>query len=121
MVLLRAGVNDLHNGKSVQTVFADYKEFAATVHAALPATEIVFIALSPTIARWGQRDQEKELNRQVLEYSRSRPYLKYIESSDISLGPDGRPRPELFVADKLHFSAEGYKLLAERVRSFLAQ
>ncbi len=30
---------------------------------------------------------------------------------------DGKPRPELFIKDKLHFNAEGYKLLAERVRA----
>jgi lysophospholipase L1-like esterase len=35
------------------------------------------------------------------------------------LGPDGQPRPELFVADKLHFNAAGYKLLAEKVRPFV--
>ncbi len=35
------------------------------------------------------------------------------------LGADGKPRPELFVADKLHFSDAGYKLLAERVRPYL--
>ena len=28
-------------------------------------------------------------------------------------------RPELFVADQLHFNAEGYKLLIPRVRPFL--
>jgi lysophospholipase L1-like esterase len=35
------------------------------------------------------------------------------------LGADGKPRPELFRADKLHFSAAGYQLLAERVRPYL--
>ena len=38
----------------------------------------------------------------------------------ITLGADGLPRPELFVADQLHFSPAGYRLLAERVRTFLA-
>jgi lysophospholipase L1-like esterase len=38
---------------------------------------------------------------------------------DISLNPDGQARPELFVKDRLHFNADGYKLLAARVRPFL--
>jgi len=37
------------------------------------------------------------------------------------LGADGQPRPELFIADKLHLSAAGYKLLAECVRPFLSK
>ncbi len=121
MILLRAGGNDLHNGKSVETVFANYKEFAAKVHAGLPKAEIVFIALSPSIARWGQHEKEKALNQLVEQFSKQAPYLKYIEDYDLPLGPDGKARPELFVADGLHFNAEGYKLLAQRVRSFLAQ
>jgi lysophospholipase L1-like esterase len=35
------------------------------------------------------------------------------------LDAEGRPRPELLAADRLHFSPEGYKLLAERVRPYL--
>jgi lysophospholipase L1-like esterase len=35
------------------------------------------------------------------------------------LGTNGEPRAELFVGDKLHFNAEGYKLLVERVRPYL--
>jgi len=121
MVILRAGGNDLHNGKSVEAVFADYKEFAATVHAALPAAQIVYLALSPSVARWEQHDKEKALNDLVEQYTKQAPYLKYIEDYDIALGPDGKARPELFVADKLHFNAAGYKLLAEKVRAFLAK
>jgi lysophospholipase L1-like esterase len=55
----------------------------------------------------------------VKEYARHTPHLKYIETSDMVLGADGKPRPELFRADKLHFRAAGYRLLAERVRPFL--
>jgi lysophospholipase L1-like esterase len=120
-VLLRAGGNDLHNGKSVETVFNDYKEFVATVHSSLPAAQIVFIGLCPSIARWNQHEQEKGLNQLVEQYSKKCACLKYIESYDISLGPDGKPRPELFAQDKLHFSPAGYNLLAEKVRVFLAK
>ena len=35
------------------------------------------------------------------------------------LGADGKPRPELFLADQLHYNVAGYQLLAERVRPFL--
>jgi lysophospholipase L1-like esterase len=119
MIFFRSGGNDIHNGKSVEQVFNDYKEFVATVHARLPETDIVFISLSPSIARWEQHDKEKQLNDLVKAFSLGTSNLKYCEDYDIVLGPDGQPRPELFVADKQHFNAEGYKLLAERVRPFL--
>jgi lysophospholipase L1-like esterase len=31
-------------------------------------------------------------------------------------GTDNKPRSELFLKDQLHFNADGYKLLADRVR-----
>lgn len=119
MILLRAGGNDLNAGKSPERVFADFKEFVSTIHARMPRTPVVFISWCPSIARWKQADQEKTLNRLVEAYARRTPHVQYIETYDMTLGPDGRPRPELFVEDKLHLSAEGYKLLAERVRPLL--
>jgi lysophospholipase L1-like esterase len=121
MIIFRAGGNDLWAGKSPEQVFADFQEFTATVHAKLPATEIVFISWSPTPSRWKQHEQEKELNRLIEHFVRQSPHLKYIETYDLPLGPDGLPRLDLFVADQLHFNAEGYKLLADRVRPVLSK
>ncbi len=118
-IFLRAGGNDLAAGKSPEEVFADYKEFVATVHAKLPEAEINFIALSPSPSRWSQHEQEKSLNTMIEQFIGQKPHLKYIETYSLPLGTDGQPRAELFVADKLHFNAEGYKLFAEAVRPHL--
>ena len=119
MIFLRAGGNDIHNGKTAEQVFDDFKTFVATVHAKLPETEILFISLSPRIARWDERDANKKLNALVETYVKGKPRLKYIDTWSVPLDANGQPRPELFVEDKLHLSAEGYKLLAERVRPYI--
>ncbi|MGO9586419.1 MAG: hypothetical protein ACLP2Y_09505, partial [Limisphaerales bacterium] len=59
------------------------------------------------------------LNAMVEEYARRTPHLQYIETYAMVLGADGKPRPELFLADQLHYNVAGYKLLVERVRPFL--
>src|SRR5437660_196205 len=76
-IFLRAGGNDLNAGKTVEQVFTDYKDFVAKVHSKLPQTEIYFISLSPSIARWQQADKEKQLNNLMKEYIRGKPHLKY--------------------------------------------
>ncbi|TAK99051.1 MAG: hypothetical protein EPO07_11195 [Verrucomicrobia bacterium] len=119
MIFLRAGGNDIHAGKSAAEVFADYQEFVAKVHTKLPQTEIVFISQCPAPSRWKEAETNKQLNQLVEAFTKKTPRLKYIESYDLSLGPDDQPREELFRADRLHFNAEGYKLLIERVRPFL--
>ncbi len=120
-VFLRAGGNDLWAGKSPEQVFADFKEFVSGIHSKLPQTEIVFISLSPSIARWKQADKEKAVNRLIEAYTRQTSRLKYVDTYDMVLGADGQPRPDLFVEDKLHFNAKGYQLLAERVRPYLRE
>ena len=119
MVVLRAGGNDLWAGKSAELVFADFKDFVAKVQGKRPDTEIVFVSLSPTLARLRQADKEKALNTMVAEYIQGKAHLKYVETYPMVLGPDGLPRAELLLADKLHFNADGYKLLAEKVRPCL--
>ncbi len=119
-IVLRAGGNDLASGKSPEQVFADYQEFVAVVHAKLPEAEIIFISWAPTIARWNQVEKEKTLNKLVANYAKAHPKLGYIETSDLVLGADGKPRAELFRADKTHFNDAGYRLLAERVRAYFA-
>jgi lysophospholipase L1-like esterase len=119
MIFLRAGGNDIHAGKSAAQVLQDFKDFVATIHAKLPKTQIVYISLAPSIARWDEREQTKKLNALVKAYVGTDRRLKYIETYDTTLDANGQPRPELFVDDKLHFSPAGYKLLIDRVRPFI--
>jgi lysophospholipase L1-like esterase len=119
MVVLRAGGNDIHAGKSAERVLADYQAFVTKVRAALPDAEIVYISMSPAPARWDERDTNKRANALIEEFSKRSPGLKYVETYDTTLNPDGTAREELFLKDRLHFNEAGYKLLAERVRPAL--
>lgn len=119
IIFFRAGGNDLANGKSPEDVFADYKDFVAKVRTKLPDIDIIFISWSPTIARWKQVNKEKTLNASIEKYTHQAPHLKYIDTYDMVLGPDGLPRADLLASDKLHLNSAGYKLLADRVRPYL--
>ncbi len=119
MVLIRAGGNDIFAGKSPEQTFQDFKDFVTKIHSKLPKTEVVYIALSPSVARWNNANKEKSLNQMVLEFTKKSKRVKYLDDYDVSLGADGKPRPELFIEDKLHFNAEGNELFAARVRKFL--
>ena len=106
-IFLRAGGNDIHAGRLPREVAADFVEFVRVVHRRLPRTEILFIGLSPAPARWGEADKNRELNRLVRSIALEMPRVGFVNADDISLTPDGRARPELFVKDRLHFAAGG--------------
>ena len=73
MILLRAGGNDIHAGKSPELVFSDFRAFVIKVHEKLPDAEIAYIALSPSIARWDEKEKGEALNRMIREYTREIP------------------------------------------------
>jgi lysophospholipase L1-like esterase len=47
------------------------------------------------------------------------PRVSFVDCYKISLTSEGRARPEFFVADRLHFNADGYRLLVDEVRPYL--
>ena len=115
-IVLQAGGNDLNAGKPVAQVVADFKTYVEKVRAKLPEVKIVYLGQGPSPARWAQREQQQELNRLVREICAAGKNMVFVDLWDVTLGSDGQPRPELFVADKLHPSAEGYKLRTKLLR-----
>jgi lysophospholipase L1-like esterase len=120
MIVFRAGVNDIAAGKTPEQVFADFKAFVSTVRAKLPNTPIVFLALNPSIARWGNFAKETKANQLIKAYIESEKNLVFADIATPMLGPDGKPRPELYAEDKLHNSPAGYKLWTAVVRPKVA-
>ncbi|MEY2880815.1 MAG: hypothetical protein RLZZ15_3195 [Verrucomicrobiota bacterium] len=115
-IFLRAGGNDLNAGWPVEEVLADFKTFVTTVRGRLPGVPIYFIGLSPSVKRLEQVAAGNQLNDLVAAYCRTQRGLTYIDTRTITLDAAGHVRPELFVADMLHFNEEGYKLLVAAVR-----
>jgi lysophospholipase L1-like esterase len=119
-IVMYAGENDLDRGKKPSQVLADFKAFVRTVRAALPRTRILFISIKPSPSHAKTIDAQREVNRLVESFTRTDPSrLGYIDVFQRMLGPDGKPRAELFVKDGQHLSAKGYALWTSLVKPFL--
>lgn len=110
VVVLYAGDNDLARGKSPKQVSADFAAFAEKVHAALPKTKIVFIAVKPSLARWNIVDKVRSANKLIAAQCQQDELLAYVDIDKPMIGEDGRPRQSLFASDGLHLSKAGYAL-----------
>ena len=113
IIVMFAGTNDLAYGnKTPPQVLQEYQDFVAKVHAALPDTRLVYIAISPTVARWKQESQVMEANyliaRWIHETNAPAEKLDFIDTHDPLLTADGQPQPALERADGLHLNAKGY-------------
>jgi lysophospholipase L1-like esterase len=119
-IILHAGSNDLSAGKTPAQVFADFKAFVEKVRTKLPETPIAFLSINPTPARWSQAEKQKETNRLIQQYIAGKPGLTFIDQWDALLGPDGQPRMDLHIKDRLHPNAAGYKIRTQLITQWLA-
>lgn len=110
VVVVYAGDNDLAEGRSPKQVLQSFADFVAGVHAELPATRIAFVSIKPSPLRERLMRSAEETNSLIAAYCKNDPRLDYINVYSPMLGPDGRPREELFLPDRLHLNAQGYAL-----------
>jgi lysophospholipase L1-like esterase len=116
LIIFYAGDNDLNAGKSPNEVLADFKAFVGKARGALPETRILYISIRPSVARWHLQGRQWLTNRLIREFAEADPKVDYIDVVPVLLGPDGRPRADFLVADKLHLNAEGYRAWTAAIR-----
>lgn len=119
LIVLYAGSNDINAGKTPERVESDFKKFVALVKQKLPGTRIAYISNAGNPARWKQVEQVKEANRRIEAVTKADPQLAFINVFSAMLGPDGLPKPDIFVEDKLHMNEKGYTIWKEVVGPFL--
>ncbi len=118
-IVFYAGDNDLAAGKSVETVADDYRRFVKTVHAELPKTRILYVAIKPCIARWKLIDKVRKANKLIRAETEKDQRLVFIDIDPPMIGADGKPRAELFKKDGLHLNEKGYRLWNGMVQPLL--
>jgi lysophospholipase L1-like esterase len=121
LIVFYAGGNDINAKKEPDQVVADFKTFVAKVRAKLPDTEIAYISIAGNPSRWAQVEKVKEVNRRIEEFTKEEKGLKFINVFPHMMGEDGLPKPDIFLADKLHMNAKGYAIWKEVVLPYLGK
>jgi len=109
-VAIYSGSNDIDAGKSVESVVDDLKAIVGRIHQELPKTRVLYISNALNPARWAQRDKVIAANKAIAEFLARDPRDAYVDVTAAMLGEDGQPKPEIFVADRLHMNRKGYEL-----------
>lgn len=121
-VFLYEGDNDINAGATPEGVYQDFRRFAERMRQQLPGTDLVFISIKPSLARWALWPKMQQANVKISTYIRQHPrHLHYVEVGPAMLGPDGRPRPELYIEDGLHMTPAGYALWARLLEPYLVK
>ena len=116
-IVFYAGENDLDAGKSPQRVIADFDAFLALKSAALGAVPVYFIPLKPSKLRFAQFAQQSGVNAAIRARATQRTDLFYIDVVS-PMREEGRPK-DIYLADGLHMSRDGYAIWTPLVRGAL--
>ena len=114
-IVVYEGDNDLTFGWGARQVADDYRTFVRMVRDSLPKAKIVFISLKPSPSRWKLVDEQREANRLVREIVARDSLQTFVDVFTPMLGANGRPTPELFIADSLHMTPAGYAVWRRQV------
>lgn len=119
MVVIYCGGNDINAGRTAAEVVADTRTLIGAIHAYAPDTRIAYISIAPNPARWSQIAAVTAANDGIRAWMAGDPRLTFIDVFPHMLGPDGRPKPDIFVDDELHMNEKGYAIWKEVVGPYL--
>jgi lysophospholipase L1-like esterase len=119
MIVFYAGSNDINAGKTPETVVNDFKAFMQKVESALPGTKVAFISINTSPSRWKDVEKVKQANQEIAGLTAKDDKLVFIDTFPALLDSAGKPRPELYVFDRLHLSAKGYAIWTSIIAPYL--
>ncbi len=120
LVVAYEGDNDIAENKTPEQIAADYRRFVDTLHADVPAAKLVILGIKPSIKRAAKIETIRATNKLLRDMAeQSGGWITYIDTEPMMLDENGQPRKELFQADGLHMTGEGYKLWSDKVRPLL--
>jgi lysophospholipase L1-like esterase len=119
IVVFYAGDNDVEANHTPDQIAGDFTAFERKIHAALPATQIIYISIKPSIRRWPWIEQIKNANALVRQYCATHSQLTFVDIVPPMIGVDGKPRKELLLDDGLHMTPAGYTIWNDALRPLL--
>ena len=123
-VVVYAGSNDLQGTrpKTPGQVLNGFETFVSAVHAVDLETPVYYISITPSPGktRWKNWPVVRETNESIREYCSSKSNLHYLDTTEAFMGLDGKPNPDYFIEDGIHFNEKGYAIWTSKLKSALA-
>lgn len=115
-VFIYCGENDMADVDTVSpsTVLERFKLLHTILIKKLPETEIVFISIKPSIARWHLETKFIEANKIIEKYIATQKNIQFLDVHTFMLDQHKEVLKDIFIADKLHMNAKGYQIWQKR-------
>lgn len=121
-VFIYCGENDMADVDTVSpaTVLHRFKTLHGILLKKLPkATQVVFVSIKPSIARWHLEAKYLEANNLIKAYIDTQKNCQFLDVHTMMLDENKEVLKDIFIADKLHMNAKGYQIWQKQFVPFL--
>ncbi len=110
------GDNDIVRGIPVDSIMLNIRSFVETVKEKKPDTEIFIISPKPAFVRMKYWGIYVELNEKLEKFAANTESFEFVDVASGMFLPNGELDESMFIDDKLHMNAKGYKLWTKILR-----
>jgi len=118
-IFIYVGENDIANDATAEAILNNTKKLLALIRERLPNVPIIYISMKPSPSREKYLAKVLEANNRIKEYVATQKNMRFIDIYGLMLTPEGKPKPELFLEDRLHMNALGYAIWIKEIKPYL--
>ena len=120
-IVIYCGENDIAGSSEVtsQIVFERFEQLFRDIRTKYPKIPIIYISMKPSPSRWDMRTKMMEGNKLIEKFLKMQKKTVFVNVWNSMLGADGKPKPDIFIEDKLHMNAKGYAIWQEKLQPLL--
>ena len=120
-ILIYCGENDIAASKLVtaDTVLMRFKTLYGLIRERLPDVPIAFVSIKPSPVRAEFISTVRESNKLIKEFCERSKKTDFINVFTAMLGDDEKPMEDIFIADRLHMNAKGYRIWEKLIAPYL--
>src|SRR5262249_38717345 len=104
---------------TAESVLEDLRQFLDLVQSRLGVPRIYFISIKLSPSRRGRWAHMRRANHLIEDFVSGRSGVTFIDVNRAMLDRNGEPKLELFRWDRIHLSAEGYKVWTSIIKPIL--
>ena len=122
-ILIYCGENDIAGSSTVtaDTVFERFKTVYSIIRSKFKKVPIAFISMKPSPSREKFAEIMQKGNALIKLFMEQQKRASYIDVYSSMLDANGKALTHIFIADKLHMNAEGYKIWQGVIAPYLVR
>ncbi len=111
-IIIYCGENDLTGGPTItaDTIFNRVKKLHQLIRSRYKKVPIAYISMKPSPSREKYLETMQKGNAMIKSFMEQQKRAAYIDVYSSMLDANGKVLTHIFIADKLHMNAEGYKI-----------